>query len=121
MLSKVYCEYFGVHKLMHIDEVVFLDCRDSLAPLAPFRLIMPYLFNLGSDKFRRWVVEHAPFHFVQHPRRIVDTITLETNKILETKKRAFEQGDKAVLEQVGEGRDILSTLRAYFNIPLVTS
>ena len=91
--------------------------RDSLAPIAPFRLIMPYLFNFGSARFRRWVVEHAPFYFVQHPRRIIDTIALETDKILETKKRALEQEDKVVLEQVGEGRDILSTLRGYSNVP----
>ena len=71
---------------------------------------MPFLFNFGSSQFRRWVVERIPFEFIQKPRRIVDLIDHETRTILETKKRALEQGDKAVLEQVGEGRDILSTL-----------
>ena len=78
--------------------------------LHSFRSIMPFLFGFGSAQFRRWIVDLIPFEFVQKPRRIVDFIDRETRTILETKKRALEQGDKAVVEQVGEGRDILSTL-----------
>jgi hypothetical protein len=40
-------------------------------------------------------------------------------KIFKEKKRALSEGDDAVLHRVGEGKDIMSILRAFMNVSFV--
>jgi hypothetical protein len=44
---------------------------------------------------------------------IIDTIDRTTADIWKEKKRLFAQGDKCVVNELGEGRDILSILREF--------
>jgi len=56
-------------------------------------------------------VEHLPFLAVQELREIVDIIHATSVEIIQTKKRALEEGDKAVERQVARGKDVMSILR----------
>lgn len=51
-----------------------------------------------------------PMKRVQRARKVVDEMDRNARAIFESKKRALEQGDEAVLQQVGEGKDIMSRL-----------
>jgi hypothetical protein len=44
-------------------------------------------------------------------RDIVDVMHNTSVEILESKKRALEEGDQAVAKQIGGGKDIMSILR----------
>ena len=43
-------------------------------------------------------------------RDVIDTLARKTREVYYEKKRALEEGDNAVVHQVGEGKDILSVL-----------
>lgn len=72
------------------------------------------LLTFGPARFRRFLVEHAPFKAVQQMKKIVDTMYNMSIEILESKKKALEEGDEATEEQVARGKDILSILRECF-------
>lgn len=46
----------------------------------------------------------------QRMMRISDTLTARSLNIVNEKKRALQQGDEALKQQVGEGKDIMSVL-----------
>ena len=43
-------------------------------------------------------------------QKIVDTMWREATNIYRAKKKALEQGDEAVVREIGEGKDLLSIL-----------
>lgn len=53
---------------------------------------------------------------VQSTRGIVDLMHKTSHKVLQVKWEAMQQGDKAVLNQVGGGKDIMSILHVYIFI-----
>ena len=79
--------------------------------LYPMYFCPSALLSLGTARFRRFLVEHAPFQAVQDMKGIVDTMYKTSVEILESKKRALEEGDEATERQVAKGKDILSILR----------
>lgn len=74
------------------------------------RHILPYFCDIGSAKFRRWVVDMIPHQKVQQVKSIVDTMDSAATSIFNEKKRALRAGDEAIIQQVGEGKDIMSKL-----------
>lgn len=108
-LKALLCVDYHVFTLSLRTYVVWCRSR-AITPLAPFRAFLPTLFSLGSPEFRRWIVEHLPFSFVQKPCKIIDIMDRETQMILKTRKRALEQGDEEVKKQVSDGKDVLGTL-----------
>jgi hypothetical protein len=44
---------------------------------------------------------------------ITETLNSKSRRLHETKKRLLELGDDATVEQVGDGKDIISILSAY--------
>jgi hypothetical protein len=48
---------------------------------------------------------------------IAETLNSKSRGIHETKKRLLELGDDATVRQVGDGKDIISLLSAYYNTP----
>lgn len=76
------------------------------------RLFMPYLVRIGPAALRRKIVEMAPKGGPSHHMmRISDALSESSRKIVNEKKRALLQGDEALKQQVGEGKDIMSVLR----------
>ena len=93
---------------------MFLASSPNSAGVRPFRFIMPYVVHLGTPAFRRKLIDLIPNAALKRARDISDEIQRHARHIYETKKRALLEGDEAVVEQIGEGKDILSRLRALF-------
>lgn len=66
--------------------------------------------NIGTPAFRRFVADLIPSKSVQRFRKVVQTMQDQAKGIYEQKKAALAQGDKAVMHQIGEGKDIISVL-----------
>ncbi|EIM90577.1 cytochrome P450 [Stereum hirsutum FP-91666 SS1] len=73
-------------------------------------LILPYLSNIGTAAFRRWIIRLIPSKNIQALVEAADTMDESSKKIFDEKKAALKRGDDAVVHQIGEGRDILSIL-----------
>ena len=76
-----------------------------LAPLA----------RLGTPKFRGFILNFIPWKPLHRLRDISDVIHNTAVEIVTSKKRALEDGDKAVARQMGQGKDILSILSRGFS------
>ena len=74
---------------------------------------MPFIHKLGPPAFRRKMIEFIPSPGLKRARDISDEIQFHSRHIYETKKRAMREGDAAVTQQIGEGRDIMSKLSTY--------
>lgn len=92
--------------------------REIIFPL--FQVRMPIIFKFGSAWFRRRVVELIPLNIAQRARMISDTIDRCSRQVFREKRLALQEGDEAVRRQVGEGKDIMSRLREYFSVRLMT-
>jgi len=74
--------------------------------------------RFGTPKFRRFIVDLIPWKTLHQVRDIVDIMHHTSVEIINSKKRALEQGDEAVARQIGQGKDIISILSTYgFLIP----
>ncbi|KAH9944845.1 cytochrome P450 monooxygenase [Amylocystis lapponica] len=82
----------------------------ALMAVNSFRLMTPYVVKLGSAAFRRRVLDVIPHKPLQKLKDIVDTMGHGAAEVFHVKKQAMEAGDDAVLQQVGEGKDIMSIL-----------
>ena len=85
----------------------------SLVPLALGRILSPRLVKIGSPQFRKLIVNLLPFQSVQNLRQIVSIMDMAARRIITERKEALRSGEDAVLQQIGEGKDILSRLREY--------
>ncbi|KAI0791025.1 cytochrome P450 [Abortiporus biennis] len=74
------------------------------------RMFIPFVGNLGPANFRRKVLDMYPNKSVQKMKDLVDTLYAQALQIVGSKKDALAKGDEAVKQQVGEGKDIMSTL-----------
>ncbi|KAM5541728.1 hypothetical protein V8D89_004457 [Ganoderma adspersum] len=82
----------------------------SLVPLALSRRLLPRLVKIGSARFRRFVVDLLPFQSVQNLRDVVNVMDMAARCIVAERKEALRCGEDAVLQQIGEGKDLLSRL-----------
>lgn len=85
--------------------------RPALFSVGALRFLTPYLKYLGSPSFRRFLMKTLPLPELQKLSAIVDWVDRESRQVYELKKQALLSGDEALLEQVGEGKDIMSILR----------
>ncbi|KAI0789222.1 cytochrome P450 [Abortiporus biennis] len=69
-----------------------------------------YFTKLGPASFRRRLVEIIPHPLIQKIKDIVDTMKLHSTKIFDGKKKALKAGDEAVVEQISQGKDVMSVL-----------
>jgi len=74
----------------------------------------PPLFRLGTPKFRRFIIDLIPWKTLHQLRDISDVIHKTAVEIINSKKRALDEGDEAVARQIGQGKDILSILSMGF-------
>ncbi|KAF8896618.1 cytochrome P450 [Infundibulicybe gibba] len=93
----------------------YTKCVRGLMPTM-FRMIMactyilPWAVKLGNPRFRRFVVNLLPWKVLHELREMIDVIHDTSTEILESKKRALAEGDEAVAQQIGRGKDIISIL-----------
>jgi hypothetical protein len=85
----------------------------SAFKLAVFFPLLPFLVQIGSRPFRRFLYNLVPSQRMRKVQRVADTMYSKAVQIFEGKRRALLEGDAVVKEQVGEGKDIMSVLRAF--------
>ena len=73
-------------------------------------MLVEYFDRLGSSLFRRRLAEKIPNADFQQLKNVIDTMDTRSREIFQQKKTATMKGDESVLQQLGEGRDILSIL-----------
>ncbi|KAM5533780.1 hypothetical protein V8D89_012555 [Ganoderma adspersum] len=78
--------------------------------IALLRRLLPYVTDLGTPAFRRWVLDRLPYKPAQELKSIVDIMHERSIAIYRAKKAALDAGDDSVAQQIGEGRDIMSIL-----------
>lgn len=69
-------------------------------------------------KLKRFLVASTPSRAVRDLKRFVDTMDERSYAIYYDKRRALLTGDEALKQQIGEGKDIMSVLRACFSCRL---
>ncbi|KLO16320.1 cytochrome P450 [Schizopora paradoxa] len=74
------------------------------------RNFLPLAKLIGTPKIWRKIVEWTPVQRVQQARSIIDLMHETSLEIYSMKLKALEQGDEAVVEQIGNGNDIMSIL-----------
>lgn len=74
------------------------------------RQLIPYVDYLGPLSFRKFVVKLLPSRNIQKLREMIDIMDKTSTGIYQSKKVALQQGDEALLKQVGHGKDIMSIL-----------
>ena len=82
-----------------------------MLPLMKFRIFFPALCRYVSPGVRRWLAERVPWPALQRVRNMVDTMDKMAYEIYDAKMVALRAGEEAVVQQIGEGKDILSKLR----------
>ncbi|PPQ63163.1 hypothetical protein CVT24_005803 [Panaeolus cyanescens] len=77
-----------------------------------FTTFLPFLSNVGTRNFRRFVVDQLAKVIgpIRMMRDIVDVLHTTSVEIYESKKKAIQEGDEAVASQIGQGKDIISIL-----------
>jgi hypothetical protein len=78
--------------------------------MLPAVFCLPVLVKFGPPRFRRFIVDHLPFKNTQQLRDVVDIMHGTSVEILKSKELALQEGDEAMMHQIGRGRDIISLL-----------
>lgn len=79
---------------------------------AVIRQLIPKLVKIGPAWFRRLVVTIAPFEHVKLLKRFSDVLINTSDEVLTSKEREMERGDADLKDQIANGKDIMSILRA---------
>ncbi|KAF5371889.1 hypothetical protein D9757_010589 [Collybiopsis confluens] len=66
--------------------------------------------NIGTPRFRRFVVNLLPWKDLHDVRDMVDYMYETASGIYKIKKQALEEGGETVRQQIGGGKDLISTL-----------
>ncbi|KAF4617774.1 hypothetical protein D9613_006308 [Agrocybe pediades] len=72
--------------------------------------LLSTLVKIGSPRFRRSVVDMLPGEDVRHLKNIINIMHDTSVMIYKSKRKAIAQGDAALADQIGRGKDIMSIL-----------
>lgn len=72
--------------------------------------VLPRVSSIGSGKFRRFILDLLPWKDVHNLCDMADYMYSLGTEIFESKKRALERGDEIAVQQIGRGKDLISTL-----------
>ncbi|KAI0347505.1 cytochrome P450 [Trametopsis cervina] len=75
-----------------------------------YRILFPKVRNIGNAIFQRIFLDLYPSQNVQRMRGVVNTMHAHAKEIHQSKLVALAHGDAAVIHQIGEGKDLISTL-----------
>ncbi|EKM59451.1 uncharacterized protein PHACADRAFT_249950 [Phanerochaete carnosa HHB-10118-sp] len=75
-----------------------------------WRTLYPYVHEYIPSSVRNLLAPLLPFQRFRRLREIIGAMDRHSRSIFHEKKAALEKGDNAALQQVGEGRDIMSIL-----------
>ncbi|KIJ60897.1 hypothetical protein HYDPIDRAFT_42968 [Hydnomerulius pinastri MD-312] len=86
------------------------DLMPSLFKVIVARQFVPFVVKIGTPKFRKFIARIIPWKALQELIDIVEVMDKTSNEVFDAKKKALTEGDEAVLQQVGRGKDIMSIL-----------
>ncbi|RXW17125.1 hypothetical protein EST38_g8730 [Candolleomyces aberdarensis] len=72
--------------------------------------LLPTLNKIGTPAFRKWVMDIVPWKNLHDVRDLINTMNETAVDIIESKKRAIKAGDDSIAQQVGRGKDVITTL-----------
>ncbi|KAF8966234.1 cytochrome P450 [Flammula alnicola] len=72
-------------------------------------LLLPFS-RIGTPRFQRFVIDILPWKNLHEIRDISDVLYNTSVEIFESKKKALAEGDEALANQIGQGKDIMSIL-----------
>ncbi|KAF7370352.1 hypothetical protein MSAN_00666600 [Mycena sanguinolenta] len=97
----------GAIRCIGRDETAFyLRQKRMIVPMQ----LLPFLLRTTPAAFRRWMINFVPMSDLHLARDLVDVMDNNSRQILAKKTEAIAKGDAAVMEQVGQGKDIMSLL-----------
>ncbi|RPD58218.1 cytochrome P450 [Lentinus tigrinus ALCF2SS1-7] len=119
--TRIALELIGQGGLGYSFDPLTTDCANpygdamkelmpAMLPLMKYRILLPALCKYTSPRLRRWLLQRIPWEPLQKIRRIVDTMDRMSHEIYDAKITALRKGEEAVVQQVSEGKDILSKL-----------
>lgn len=84
--------------------------RPASSDLFLFRRCIPFLSKLGPPWFRRKILQCTPYPALQRVTEIVDHMGRTSQDIFKKKKEALQRGEKEVMNQIAQGKDVMSVL-----------
>ncbi|KAI0042915.1 cytochrome P450 [Auriscalpium vulgare] len=82
----------------------------SLSKVAPWRPLFPLISTIIPPKILRFGAMCLPWPDLHNLIRISDEIHANASAIFEKKKALLNEGDAAFMDQIGEGKDIITIL-----------
>ncbi|KAI0028312.1 cytochrome P450 [Vararia minispora EC-137] len=82
----------------------------TLGKLMMFGSLIPILTRFIPGHILRFIAESIPWPTLHEMLNITDVMQATSREIWEEKKRLFALGDKSVINEYGEGKDIMSIL-----------
>ena len=73
-------------------------------------MITPYFVPYVPKRLRKYIAPFLPLSNMRKFRDIATTMDEQARLIFRGKMEALKKGDAAVMQQIGEGRDLLSVL-----------
>ena len=98
--------------LVFLAEHIF---RPAVFKTEFLQMYLTPLVNLGTPKFRHFIVNLLPWKTLHELRDISDVFHSTSVEIINSKKRVLEGDDEAVAGQIAQGKDILSILSRGFS------
>ncbi|KAH9927286.1 cytochrome P450 monooxygenase [Fomitopsis serialis] len=120
-MGRTALELIGQGGLGYSFDKLVDDTKDPLAialkllfpivtKLTVLPLLLPYLREIIPPSLRGTLARMVPISTAREMKYNADYIAQRSQDIFNMKKRALEQGDAAVAEQIGRGKDIMSIL-----------
>lgn len=72
--------------------------------------LLPLLLRTTPASFRRWIIDYIPLRDLWLARDLVNALEDNSKNILAKKKATISGDDATLLEQIGQGKDIMSLL-----------
>lgn len=96
---------------MHITAThLHLPASTCLAILSIPRIFTPFLIKLGPKSFRRFLWFMIPWSVTRKMGNAVDAMHNVALRIFEVKKQALKDGNEAIADRDGDGKDIINAL-----------
>lgn len=88
----------------------------TVVQLHTWRPLLPFLKRFFPRKWLRYGAEVIPYAPLQRMRSISDSVNATARQILKQKKEILRQADKATVQDLGEGKDVISILSTFSSL-----
>ncbi|OSC96592.1 cytochrome P450 [Trametes coccinea BRFM310] len=82
----------------------------TIVQLNRWRAFLPFLQRVFPRSWLRFGAEVIPYEPLQRMRGISDSVNATARQILQQKKETLQKGDKMMMQELGEGKDLIAIL-----------